>query len=184
MPEPLTRVPREIVRLTSVAWRYENAEFSPVDGWTVEYNFEGPSELNVTAVADGAGHLVELSTLQTAIATGAYAWQAIASRAFPIERVLIGQGLTDFVVSFGIDTAIGEQKTHARKMVELVEALLEGRATDGQKAMSINGRSVDRIPILELKELRTFYRTELRAEDAALEQGVKPGRRRRIKIRF
>ena len=184
MPEPLTRVPREIVRLTSVAWRFESSDFSPLDGWTVEYNFEGPSELNVTAVPDGAGHLVELTTLQTAIATGSYAWQAIASRAFPIERVLVGQGRTDILVSFGVDTTIGEQKTHARRMVEAIEAQLEGRATDGQRAMSINGRSLDRIPVLELTELRSKYRMELRSEEAALAQGAKPGKRRRVKVRF
>lgn len=185
MPEPLTRVPREIVRLSTPSWRFEDPEFSPVDGWTVEYFFEGPSELNITAAADGAGHLVELTALQTAIATGTYGWQAIASRATPtLERVLVGTGRTDVLLNFGVDTTAASQKTHAARMVEAIEAQLEGRATDGQKSMSINGRSLDRIPVLELMELRRTYRMELRSEEAALAQGATPGKRRRVKVRF
>lgn len=185
MPEPLTRVPREIVRLSTPAWRFEDPDYSPVDGWTVEYFFEGPSELNITAAPDGAGHLVELTALQTAIATGAYGWQAIASRATPtLERVLVGTGRTDVLLNFGVDTTAASQKTHAARMVEAIEAQLEGRASDGQRSMSINGRSLDRIPVLELMELRAKYRMELRSEEAALAQGAKPGKRRRIKVRF
>lgn len=188
MPQPLTRVPREIVRLSTPAWRFEDPEFSPVDGWTLEYAFEGPSELNIVAVADGAGHLVQLTALQTAIATGSYGWQAIASRAlaptYTLERVLVGTGRTEVLLNYGIDSSAQSQKTHARRMVEAIEAQLEGRATDGQKSMSINGRSLDRIPVLELMELRRTYRMELRAEETALAQGAKPGKRRRVKVRF
>lgn len=185
MPEPLTRVPREIVRLSTPAWRFENPEFAPADGWTLEYFFEGPSELNIVAVADGAGHLVELTALQTAIATGSYAWQAIASRVTPtLERVLVATGRTEFLLNFGTDTTTGPQKSHAARMVEAIEAQLEGRATDGQRAMSINGRSLDRIPVLELMEIRAKYRMELRSEESALAQGATPGKRRRIKVRF
>lgn len=188
MPEPLTRVPREIVRLSTPAWRFEDAEFSPVDGWTVEYFFEGPSELNITAAPDGAGHLVTLTALQTAIATGSYGWQAIASRAlaptFTLERVLVGTGRTEFLLNYGVDTTAASQKTHAARMVEAIEAQLEGRASDGQKSMSINGRSLERHTLAELMEIRATYRMELRSEEAALAQGATPGKRRRIKVRF
>ncbi len=185
MPELLTRVPREIVRLSTPSWRFEDPEFTPADGWTLEYFFEGPSELNITAAPDGAGHLVELTALQTAIATGSYGWQAIASRATPkLERILVGTGRTEFVLNYGVDTSTGPNKSHAQRMVEAIEAQLEGRATDGQRSMSINGRSLDRIPVLELMELRRVYRMELRSEEAAIAQGVTPGKRRRIKVRF
>lgn len=184
MAEPLTRVPREIVRLSTVSWVFSDPEY-PSPDWVVVYAFEGPSEINVQAIPDGnGGHLVELTSATTAIAPGAYAWQATASRAFPLERVLVGQGRTDFLVDFGVATNLGEQKTHARRMVEAIEAQLEGRASDGQRSMSINGRSLDRIPVLELMELRAKYRMELRAEESALAQGATPGKRRRIKVRF
>lgn len=185
MPEPLTRVPREIVRLSTPSWRFEDPEYSPADGWSVGYFFEGPSELNITATPDGAGHLVALTALQTAIATGSYGWQAIASRTSPsLERVLVGTGRTEFILNYGLDTSTGPNKSHAQRMVDAIEAQLEGRASDGQKSMSINGRSLDRIPVLELLELRSKYRMELRSEEAAVAQGVKPGKRRRVKVRF
>lgn len=188
MAQTFTRPPREIVRLSTPTWRFEDPDYSPLDGWTIEYAFEGPSELNVIAVADGAGHVVALTALQTAIATGSYGWQAIASRApaptFTLERLVVQTGRTEFLLNYGIDTSTGPNKSHAARMVEAIEAQLEGRASDGQKSMSINGRSLDRHTLAELMEARKVYRMELRAEEAALAQGATPGKRRRVKVRF
>lgn len=186
MAEPLTRVPLALVQGTTVAWRFESADYLPADGWSLLYAFEGPSTLNVAAGADGAGFLTSLTGAQTAaLLPGVYVWQGFASRSTPtVERVAVCAGSLEVVLDLQASPATGQQKTHARRMVELLEAVLEGRATDGQLRMSINGRSIDRIPPLELLAMRDRYRSEVRAEEAAAAQGVRPGRRRPIKARF
>lgn len=186
MPDPLSRVPMALVQGTSVSWRWEDSDFNPADGWALIYAFEGPSPLNVAGVADGTGFLVSLTTVQTAgLGVGFYRWQAFAARSVPsVERVQVAAGALEVVLDLLVSTASTEQKSHARRMVEALEAALEGRATDGQKSMSINGRSIERIPILELSQLLATYRQRLRAEEAAEAQGATPGKRRRIKVRF
>lgn len=52
-------------------------------------------------------------------------------------------------------------RSHAEKTLEKVEAVLEGRATTDQLSYSLNGRSLSRIPISELREWRQHLRSEI-----------------------
>lgn len=186
MPQPLTRPPLALVQGTTVAWYFDEAGFAPADGWSLLYAFEGPSTLNVAATVEGTRFRVDLSGAQTSpLGVGAYLWQAFASRSTPtVERVQVGAGALEVFLDLQASTATGQQKTHARRMLEAIEAQLEGRASDGQKSMSINGRSLDRHTLAELMDARRIYLAEVRAEDAATAQGATPGKRRRIKVRF
>lgn len=185
MPDPLTRVPLAIVKNTSVAWRFEHSDFDPADGWGLDYSFEGPASLDVAATTDGAGFLVEVTEADTDLVDGFYIWQAFASRTGPpSERVQVDSGRVRFVVDLNEVQFGSDEKTHVQIMCEALEAQLQGRASDGQLRMTINGRSIDRIPILEVEQLFNIYRRKAEAERAALAQGARPGKRRRIKARF
>lgn len=186
MPQPLTRVPTAIVQGVSVAWTWSSGDYLPADGWTLVYAFEGPSALDVAGVVDGDGFRVDLTTVQTAsLLPGFYRWQAFVARGGPpAERELVGAGALEVCLDFLTSSATGQQKSFARRMVEAIQAQLEGRATDGQASMSINGRSISRIPILELEQILTRFEARLRAEEAALAQGATPGKRRPVKVRF
>lgn len=186
MADPLTRVPLALVQGTTVAWTWSHGDFAPADGWSLLYAFEGPSTLNKAATVEGTGFRVDLTGAETAaLLVGFYKWQAFASRSTPpAERVAVGAGALEVCLDLQASAATGQQKTHAQRMIELLEAVLEGRATDGQLGMSINGRSITRIPPLELRQLLVVYRAELRAEAAAAAQGATPGKRRTIKVRF
>lgn len=186
MPEPLTRVPTCIVQGTSVSWRWSSSDFDPGAGWALDYAIEGPTNLDVLATAEGDGFRVDLAPDATSpLVAGFYRWQAFASNAGPPEeRVLVAAGALEVVADYAASAGTVQLKTHARRMLEALEAVLEGRATDGQLRMSINGRSIDRIPLPELMAARDRYRREVAAETAAEEQGARAGRRRRIKARF
>lgn len=180
-----TRPPLVLVQNTTAAWRFEHADFDPSDGWSLLYAFEGPSTLNKAAVADGTGFAVSLTEADTALGVGVYVWQAFAERSTPTaERVLVAAGRMEVVLDLEASAATGQQKSFNRRMVEAIQATLEGTATAGQLSMSINGRSLNRIPLPDLMKALTYFEGRLRAEEAAEEQGAKPGRRRRIKVRF
>lgn len=183
MPEPLSRVPLEIVRNTSVTWRYENPDFPVSGGWALSYSFEGPSEITIPTTFDGEGFLATLSVAATAsLLVGGYRWQGFATGG--AERVLVCSGTIRVLEDLESAVGLGEQKTHAQKVVESLEAYIEGRATDGQLSMSIAGRSLDRLSPVEARKLLNQYRAEMRREEAALRQGAIPGRKRSIKFRF
>ena len=53
------------------------------------------------------------------------------------------------------------QKMHAEKMLEAIEAAIEGRLTDDYKTLKINNREITKFTFDELLNLRTYYRSEL-----------------------
>lgn len=55
----------------------------------------------------------------------------------------------------------GELTTHAERVLAAIEAVIENRATKDQQSYSIAGRSITRIPVAELLELRKQYKAEV-----------------------
>lgn len=54
-----------------------------------------------------------------------------------------------------------EKKSHAEKMLEAIEAVLEGRVTDDFKSLKINNREITKHSFDELRRLRDYYRGEI-----------------------
>lgn len=52
-------------------------------------------------------------------------------------------------------------KSHAEKMLEAIEATLEGRATDEYKSIKINNREISKHTFDELRRIRDYYRNEI-----------------------
>lgn len=52
-------------------------------------------------------------------------------------------------------------KTHAEKMLEAIEAALEGRITDEYKTLKIGNRELTAHSLDELRRLREYYRAEI-----------------------
>lgn len=57
-----------------------------------------------------------------------------------------------------------ELTTHAERTLAAIEAVLENRASKDQQSYSIAGRSITRIPITELLELRKQYKAEVQSQ--------------------
>jgi hypothetical protein len=74
-------------------------------------------------------------------------------------------------------------RSHARKVLDAIEAVMEDRATVDQKRVQINGRELERFPITDLIKLRQTYQFEVAREEnaARLAAGLAP--RNRIYIR-
>lgn len=56
---------------------------------------------------------------------------------------------------------IKPEKTHAEKMLEAIEAVLEGRVTNDYKTLKINNREITKHTFDELRRLREYYRAEM-----------------------
>lgn len=74
--------------------------------------------------------------------------------------------------------------SHAKTMLDAIEAVLEGRITSDVEQYSIGGRQITKIPISELSVLRSKYKAEVAREEEAdrLKMGLK--NKRMIKVRF
>jgi hypothetical protein len=139
----------------------------PAGTWTLRYYLRGVTgETSITATADGTDHLVSVAAATTAAyQPGRYYWGAVVTSGS--ERFSIGGG--HFTVhpdpaklGKGFDA-----RSHARKVLEAIEAVIENRATKDQEEYTIGTRSLKRTPLEDLLKLRTDYRAEVAAELAA-----------------
>lgn len=133
-------------------------------GWGLRYVFSGPAVHTVNA-SPGAPFLVELSADETAAwSPGLYRWVARVSRGD--QRLTVASGLLE--VAPNLETAEPfDPRSHARRMLELIEAALEKRIPKDQQSYEIDGQRLDRIPIERLDALRTKYRREVQRQNAS-----------------
>lgn len=72
-------------------------------------------------------------------------------------------------------------RSHAEKVLEAIEAVIEGRASLDQSQYTINNRSLTRTPVADLLKLRNTYRAEVRAQRMA-KRGRGPSRRHLVRF--
>lgn len=164
-------------------WRRDDLSDFPASAWTLTYYFKSPTaQFNVAATASGEAFAVDvLPETSAAIAAGIYEWRAYVS--ISGDRREVDRGVLTVDVNFA-SSAIIDTRSHARKVLAAVEAVIEGRATKDQESYSINGRSLTRTPIDQLLQLRKTYLAHVQAEDAAARRqaGQKSGNT--INVRF
>lgn len=143
----------------SVSWERFEPGYPASAGWSLRYVFTGPERHQVEAIS-GAPYRVELSAGTTATwAPGLYRWVALAVSSGD-GRVTLGQGRLE--VSPNLEAADPlDARTHAERMLDLVEAALEKRIPKDQQSYEIDGQRLDRIPIERLNALRLQYRREI-----------------------
>lgn len=154
-------------------WRRDDltADY-PASAWNLVYWFKNEAGgFAITASADGDEFVVDETSDDTeARAAGVYSWQARAENiATPSTRHIVASG-TLRVLQNLFTGAAGDAydgRSHARKVLAAVEAVIEGRATKDQQAYSIAGRALTRTPLPELLALRDRYRLAVAREDQA-----------------
>lgn len=161
-------------------WRLllELADY-PAPTWTATIYFEnGGKSVSQVASASSTSHSITLSAATTgAIPPGRYRWFLRVTDGSVVETAL--EGWLD-VEPDPAAAGTYDHRGNARRLLEAVEAALLGTATSNQMAMAINGRSISRIPLIELRQ----FRNELRQEVKTQEQGDRAGLGRNIKARY
>lgn len=176
--------PGEIVAGDSAQWNVTLADH-PAPDWVLHYAlFNKTANISFEATADGADHLVTLTAATTvAWAPGRYDWAAYVTNGDERETVATGVIIIKADPSLGVNR---DDRSHARKMLEAIEATLEGKATS-QDAELVKGqygeRAIERDPDM-LRKWRDRYRKEVKAEDDLV--AMKAGKRvpRSTKIKF
>ena len=157
-------------------------QYTPADGWAMTLRLAPrssgtPIDISTTASDDNQGFAVEVSSATTANwAAGNYSAFALVTLSGERKTVHIGE--VEILADPATATAF-DVRTHARKVLEAIEAVLENRATTDQQSMTINGRSLERIPVQELIKMRQVYQSEAAREESAarLASGLAPKNR-------
>lgn len=143
----------------------------------------GDPEISITANESGSEYHVEVAAATTATyRDGTYHWQAYITRTSDSERVTVARGT--WVVKANRDADNVDPRGHVKKVLDAIEAVIEGRATLDQESYSIAGRSLSRTPIADLLVLRDKYKAELARETAAERVARGLGNQTKVLVRF
>lgn len=165
----------------TVKWSRAFVDYSAADGWTLTYTFvNAGNRFQATATPSGGAFLVNVGATTTADwVAGAYDWRAQVSNGTEIYTVDAGR--MTVLPAFG---AAVDARTQARRSLEAVEAVLEGRASSSVQEYQIAGRQLRHMSIPDLLTLRDRLRADVAAEDAAAGLAAGLPARGRIQVRF
>jgi hypothetical protein len=164
-------------------WRWlRTLDDYPATDWTLKYRFRHPTlaGFEIVASASGSDHSVTVSAATSAgYGAGTWAWVAWVEGGSS-EKYTVDQGTVEIAADFRAAAASAtlDTRSHARKVLAAIEAVIENRATLDQEEYTIAGRSLKRTPAGELLKLRLRYLNEVRNEQAAerLANGLGTGR--------
>lgn len=169
MTDRATNEPREA--RAGMTWEWERSCLvDPVTGasypagtWTLTYWFKrmgGTDKFSIVASADGEKHVVDVVPATTAAyVADDYTWAAVVADG--TDKHQVDHGTMKILPRYDQDAAL-DDRTHAKKMLEAVEAALETFSTNATvKSYSIGSRQWTRAELPDLMALRDKYKAEI-----------------------
>lgn len=162
----VTKEPNDLVVGDYWAWKREDlATDYPTSAYSLSYRFHcdsgggGSHQFTINAVeADGIYYIEVPSTTTDNYSPHDYIWGAYITRTSDSSRVQVGEGKITILPNLADTNA--DLRSHAKKVLDSLEAVIEGRATIDQSSMSIAGRSLSRMSVDELLTFRNRYKSE------------------------
>lgn len=171
-------------------WRRNDLPLDyPTDTYALTYEFHedsgggGSHKFTITATEISDSYIVEVPSATTATyATGDFHWYAFITRSSDSERVAVDDGFTKIELNFADTNA--DHRSHAKKVLDAIQATIEGRASQDQMSYSIAGRSLSRMSVTDLLMFRDRYRAEYNEELKRWRIKNKQDTGNTIKVRF
>lgn len=171
------------------AWTRTLDDYSAAT-WVLKYRFKHPTAtgFEIVSTASGTDHAVSVAAATTtAYTAGTWSWSAwVQDIATGLEKYTVDAGTMEILADFrsGAATTTLDDRSHARKVLTAIEAVIEGRAAKDQEEYTIAGRSLKRTPIPDLIKLHARYTAMVAGEDAAAKLANGLGIARTIGVRF
>lgn len=166
--------PTKIDAGLTAAWVLETPLYPAADGWTIQYEMVNAAEhISFSSTTEDGRHKVIVSAATTGAWTpGEYMFQAVAVKG--LEKYLVEGGSVIVVPSFSESF---DARPHCKKVLDAVEALLEGKAGKDVAKYIIGSRRLDHYTFPELLVLRDKYQAEWRRwqQGEKLRQGIGGG---------
>lgn len=166
-------IPSEIRADFNLTFTVEDAAADVPTGYTPKFVLGGAASLTKTGAIDGDDITFSLLPADTtSLTTGQYWYQVVAENGTG-GRAFIADG-TVFVQGKITGSGAYDGRTVAEKIVEAIDAAMLGKATKDQQSYVIQSgsgsRSLSRLNLAELKEVRTMYAGIVAAEKRNLNE--------------
>lgn len=138
----------------------------PPPEWSAVLIIRGAQSIDLDSQPEEKLHAFSASAETTAAwAAGAYWYSLRVTNGTEVHEIETG---TLNIAPDMADLPEGyDGRGHAVKVLEAIEAVIEGRASKDQDSYRINNRELRRTPISQLLKLRDVYRNEVRRARAA-----------------
>lgn len=147
-------------------WNRQDLPDYPAPTWSLKYQFKNATQhFEINATTDGTNFAISVAKATTAGYTaGAYSWVAYVTDG--TSQYEVDRGRITVLASYSLASpAALDDRSHARKVLEALEATIEGKATKDQMEYTIGSRSIKRMSATDLVTWRNHYRAEVFAED-------------------
>jgi hypothetical protein len=164
------------------SWTVCLADYRPAAGWSLKYFLRGNgAKLDIVATASGDEFAITVSATDTGkLQAGSYAWQQkVVNGADQFE---IARGVVEIVADLESATGDYEGRSHVKKMLDAVRAVLESRASRVESEYQVQGRSLRLLSLSELYAAEAYYVSRYNAELVA--SGQLPARYNQINASF
>ena len=165
-------------------WSRTLADY-PAGTWTLKYRFKSAAGgFEIVATASGTDHAVSVAAATTAPYTaGSYTWMAWVEAG--AEKFTVDQGTVELLPDYrtGTSTAALDDRSHAKKVLDAIEAWIEGR-DPAVAEYEIAGRRMKYIPPADLVKLHNRYKSMVAAEEAKAKLARGEGSGRKIQFRM
>ena len=150
--------PSEFVSGDSVTWSVTLPLYPAASGWAVTYAARGAGSIDITSTGADDVHTVSITAAATAaLVPGAYTLQGYAANAGTGLRVTFYTGRLLVRANVAAAVAGYDGRSHARRVLDAVEAVLEGRAGKEIMESAVDGLVLKSIPHEKLLLLRQKY---------------------------
>jgi hypothetical protein len=161
------------------------SDYSAADGWSCYYRLVNSANAYtaIQATADGTSFVISIPKATTAAYTpGKYTlfgWVTKSS-----EQYQVYKGACEVLVDISALTTGYEIRSHVKKVLDALEAVIEGRATEKERSVSIGGQAIELMTLAELRQewlkYKQYYDDEIRADNIA--NGKETGKKILIKM--
>lgn len=178
-----TREPESVRVGDTLKFTKSLPDFDPAAD-TLNYSFVNASNIyTVTATDNGDGNFLinVLPATTAAWAAGSYRWAAQVTTAGG-EKHTVESGTINILPD--LMSAAVDDRSHVKKVLDALEAVIENKATKDQLSYSIGGRSISLMSTSDILLFRDRYKAEYQAEQRAerIKRGL--GHGGKIKVRF
>lgn len=156
-------VPARLTAGDSWAWISPVPAVAGVDMAVMLRPKAGGAPIRVSASVEDGRRIVRVAPAASAvIAPGVYLWAEVLMRPADGARWTAGDGFVEVMPDPA--TSGGDARSTAERILDAIDARIEGRATADCDAYAIEGRSISRTPLEVLMRVRGLYARKVNAE--------------------
>lgn len=159
-------LPSKVIAGDSFSYEITTGDYSADDGFSAVLVLRADTSITSNSTSVGTTHTFAELPAVTALWTEGHKNYVIYVTD-GTDQFTVESGVAEVELRADLKAGAADVRTHAQKMLDAIESVLEGRATADVSSYAIGGRSITKMSIEELLELRRLYQREVRKETGA-----------------